>query len=127
MTEIKLRNIYKCNICGNVIEILYEGKPALVCCGEPMVELSPKTEDKGNEKHVPIIEEKGGGVLVKIGAIPHPMEEKHYIQFVEVLTKKKIYRHEFKHGEKPEAEFNVKKSEIVEVREYCNLHGLWKA
>ena len=126
MAEIKLRELYYCSICGNVVEVVQAGKPALVCCGEPMTKLSAKTEDKGNEKHVPVLEETSKGTLVKIGDVPHPMEEKHYIQFTELVTDKEVYRYEFKPGDKPEAEFPVKKSDIREVREYCNLHGLWK-
>jgi superoxide reductase len=122
----KLREIYKCEICGNVIEVLYEGAPALVCCDAPMTRLEAKTEDQGQEKHVPVVESTDKGVKVKIGEVPHPMEEKHYIKLVEVLTASDVYRHEFKPGDTPEAEFCLKEEDIVETREYCNVHGLWK-
>ncbi len=128
MADIKLRQIYKCEICGNVIEVLYEGQPALVCCGEDMKKLEPKTEDSTKEKHVPYVEETSNGVRVKVGQnAAHPMEEKHYIVFIEVLTDKKVCRHELKPGDEPQAEFPVKKSDIKEVREYCNVHNLWKS
>lgn len=128
MAEINLREVYKCDICGNVVEVVFAGKPALVCCGEPMKKLDPKTEDSTKEKHVPYVEETGSGVTVKIGQNQaHPMEEKHYIQFIEVLTSKKVYRHELKPGDEPKAEFPVKKADIIETREYCNVHGLWKS
>lgn len=123
----KLRQIYRCNVCGNVVEILNEGAPDLHCCGEPMAELVAKTEDTGSEKHVPVVEETQGGVLIKVGSIAHPMEEKHYIKFIEVMTADKVARAELKPGGKPEAVFNVKKQDIIGIREFCNVHMLWKA
>jgi len=122
-----LRELYKCNICGNVVEITHEGAPSLVCCGQPMDKLEDKTQDEGKEKHVPVIEEAGGGVKVQVGSTEHPMEDKHYIKFIEVLTADKVVRAELKPGMKPAAEFNVPRSEVVEVREYCTVHDLWKA
>ena len=124
----QLREIYYCEKCGNVVEILNEGAPALVCCGEPMEKLVAKSEDASTEKHVPYMEEKDGGVLIKVGQnAAHPMLEKHYIKFIEVLTCCKVYRQELKPEDAPEAWFPVKKEEIKEVREWCNLHGLWKS
>ncbi len=124
----QLREIYYCEKCGNVVEIMNEGAPALVCCGIPMVKLEAKTEDASTEKHVPFVEKVDGGVLVKVGQNQeHPMLENHYIKFIEVLTSCKVYRQELKPGNKPEAEFPVKKEDIIEVREWCNLHGLWKS
>ena len=124
----QLREIYYCQKCGNVIEILNEGAPALVCCGVPMVKLEAKTEDASTEKHVPYMEEKDGGVLVKIGQnTAHPMLEEHYIKFIEVQTCCIVYRKELKPNAAPEAFFPVKKEDIIEVREWCNLHGLWKS
>ena len=124
----QLREIYFCEKCGNVVEILNEGAPALVCCGVPMVKLEAKTEDASTEKHVPFVEEVEGGVLVKVGQNQaHPMVENHYIKFIEVLTKDGIYRIELKPGDKPEAEFPIQKDKIIEAREWCNLHGLWKS
>ncbi|MDY6915044.1 MAG: desulfoferrodoxin [Candidatus Cloacimonadota bacterium] len=123
----KLRQLYYCEICGNVVEITNEGQPALVCCGEPMNLLEAKTEDSSTEKHVPYVEETANGVVVKIGQNEsHPMTEKHHIKFIEVLTKDKVYRAELKVGDEPKAEFPVKKDEIESTREWCNIHGLWK-
>ncbi|ACL69288.1 desulfoferrodoxin [Halothermothrix orenii] len=122
----KLREVYKCEICGNVVEVVHEGAPALVCCGEDMKKLSPKTTDTGNEKHVPVVEEKVNGVLIKVGDVEHPMEEKHYIKFIEVMTDDKVLRAELKPGQKPQAEFNVPLKNIKAVREYCTVHDLWE-
>lgn len=123
-----LREVYYCEKCGNVVEILNEGAPALVCCGEPMVKLEAKNEDSSTEKHVPFIEEVDDGVIVKIGQNQeHPMLEKHYIKLIEVLTADKVCRAELKPGDKPEAKFPVKKADIIEAREWCNIHGLWKS
>ena len=122
----KLRELYHCNICGNVVEIAHEEAPALICCGQPMVKIEAKTEEEGQEKHVPVIEELDKGIKVKVGSVQHPMEEKHYIKFIEVLTKDKIIRKELKPGQAPEGECCLPKQDIVEVREYCTIHGLWK-
>ena len=124
----QLREIYYCEKCGNVVEIMNEGAPALVCCGVPMEKLEAKTEDASTEKHVPFVEEVEGGVLVKVGQNQaHPMLENHYIKFIEVLRKDKVCRLELKPDDKPEGFFPIKKEEIIEVREWCNLHGLWKS
>jgi superoxide reductase len=123
-----LRDVYKCTICGNVSEVLAAGAGSFVCCGKPMVKLVAKTEDTGKEKHVPVItDEPSGGIKVTVGGVPHPMEEKHYINFIEVLLPEKVVRVELKPGMKPEAVFCSKRSDVIEVREYCNLHDLWKA
>jgi len=123
MTE--LNQIYKCNICGNMVEMVHAGAGELVCCGQPMELLQAKSEDEGQEKHVPVVEKTSNGVKVKIGSVPHPMEEKHFIEWVEIIVDGKVYRKFLKPGELPEAEFCVKAEEI-EAREYCNVHGLWK-
>lgn len=122
----KLRELYKCNICGNITEVVHEGAPALVCCGEDMEKLVAKTKDSGNEKHVPVVSEKENGILVEVGEIAHPMEENHYIKFIEVLTDDYVLRKELKPADKPEAWFNIDKSEVVSVREYCTVHDLWE-
>ncbi len=124
MTE--LRQIYRCNVCGNIVEVLHAGVGTLVCCGQPMELLTEKTEDAGLEKHVPVIEKTETGYLVKVGSIPHPMEEKHYIEWIELVTDGKLCRKFLKPDEKPEALFEVK-AEKVWAREYCNIHGLWKS
>jgi len=124
MTQLK--QVYKCNVCGNIVEVLHTGVGQLVCCGQPMELLKEKTEEEGLEKHVPVIEKTETGVKVKIGSIPHPMEEKHYIEWVEIIVDGKYCRKFLKPGDKPEAEFEVK-AEKIEAREYCNIHGLWKS
>lgn len=118
--------IYKCEVCGNIVEVLHEGKGELVCCGQPMKLLVPNTMDASQEKHVPVIEKVAGGVKVKVGSAPHPMEEKHYIEWIEVIADGKAYREFLKPGEVAEATFNIT-TDKFEVREHCNLHGLWKA
>lgn len=120
------KQVYRCNICGNIVEVLYAGQGELVCCGEPMELLSEKTEDVGQEKHVPVMETTDGGIKVKVGEVPHPMEENHYIEWVQVITDGGSYRQFLKPGSKPEAEFAIKAQNIV-LREYCNVHGLWKS
>ena len=124
MTE--LSQIYKCNVCGNIVEVLHTGAGDLVCCGQPMELQKEKTEEEGLEKHVPVIEKTEAGVKVKVGSEPHPMEEKHFIEWIQVLADGKLYRRFLKPGDRPEAEFRVKAEKIV-AREYCNVHGLWKS
>ena len=124
MTQLK--QIYKCNVCGNIVEVLHTGVGQLVCCGQPMELQKEKTEDVGQEKHVPVIEKTESGVKVKIGSVPHPMEEKHYIEWIEVIADGKSCRKFLKPTDKPEAEFRVK-ADSIESREYCNIHNLWKS
>jgi superoxide reductase len=113
-------------VCGNIVEVLHAGDGELVCCGEPMTLLDEKTADQGKEKHVPVIEKTDKGILVKVGSVPHPMEEKHYIEWVELLADGKAYRQFLNPSEKPEALFEIK-ADKVGARELCNVHGLWKA
>ncbi|MFA5382305.1 MAG: desulfoferrodoxin [Candidatus Micrarchaeia archaeon] len=122
----KLNEIYKCNICGNITEVLHTGIGQLVCCGKPMELLEEKIKDQGLEKHIPIIEKIENGIKVKIGEIEHPMEENHYIEWIEIIADNKIYRKYLKPKEKPEVEFYIKTENII-ARTYCNIHGLWKA
>jgi superoxide reductase len=121
-----VRGVYRCNVCGNIVEVLQAGAGELVCCGRPMELLTEKTEDMGKEKHMPVIERTERGVRVKVGAIPHPMEEKHHIQWVEIIADGAVYRKDLQPGDKPEAEFEIKARKL-EAREYCNVHGLWRA
>ncbi len=121
----KRLEIYKCEKCGNIVEVLHGGEGELVCCGEPMKLFVENTVDAAKEKHVPVVEEVAKGVKVKVGSVPHPMEEKHYIEWVEVIVDGKAYREFLKPGGAPEAVFDIK-AEGVTAREYCNLHGLWK-
>ncbi|UCD31679.1 MAG: desulfoferrodoxin [Desulfobacterales bacterium] len=117
--------VYKCNVCGNIVEVLHGGHGELVCCGQSMVQLVENTVDAAKEKHVPVVEKVAAGVKVKVGEVAHPMEEKHFIEWVEIITDGKTYRQFLNPGETPEASFNVE-AEQVTAREYCNLHGLWK-
>lgn len=126
MARTELRELYYCEICGNVVELVHEGQPALVCCNKKMTKLEAKTEDIGGEKHVPVMEETETGIKVKVGSVEHPMEENHYIKFIEVLLQDKVVRAELEPGQKPVAEFCAKKADVLEVREYCTIHGLWK-
>lgn len=120
-------DIYKCEICGNIIEVLHEGADALVCCGKPMTLLGAKTADTSTEKHVPFIKRDGDKYIVKVGEnTPHPMEEKHYIEWIELVVDGAVYKKFLKPGDAPEAVFEVPEGKEVSAREYCNLHGLWK-
>jgi len=123
----KVREVYKCAVCGNIVEVLHEGGGELVCCGQPMKLMVENTVDAAKEKHVPVIEKVDGGVKVKVGSVAHPMEEKHYIEWVEVVTADgSVYRQFLCQGQAPEATFAVAADKVVAAREYCNLHGLWK-
>ncbi len=123
----KLKEIYKCNICGNIVEIIHEGAGNLICCGQAMELLQEKTEDASTEKHVPYIEKTDNGVIVKVGQNQdHPMEEKHYIEWIQIIADGVSYRKFLKPGDRPEAEFEIK-ADTIQAREYCNVHGLWKS
>jgi len=117
--------IYKCTVCGNIVEVIHAGAGELVCCGKPMEKLVAKTADEGKEKHVPVIEKIDGGFKVKVGSVPHPMEDKHYIEWIELLADGKAYRQFLEPGSEPEAIFNIEASSVT-AREHCNVHGLWK-
>ena len=118
--------VYKCEACGNIVEVLHGGGGELVCCGAPMKLLVENTVDAAKEKHVPVIEKVAGGVKVNVGSVAHPMEEKHYIEWIEVIADGEAYRQFLSPGEAPEATFNIEAQQVT-AREYCNLHGLWKA
>jgi superoxide reductase len=121
----EIMQVYKCDVCGNIVEVLHGGVGELVCCGEPMKLMMENTVDAAKEKHVPVIEKTADGWRVTVGAVAHPMEEKHYIEWIELIANGIVYRAVLKPGDKPEAEFKVKATK-VSAREYCNLHGLWK-
>jgi len=123
---MKRTGVYKCNICGNIVAVLHVGGGRLVCCGQPMLLQEAKTEDQGMEKHVPVVENTDEGVKVTVGAIQHPMEEKHYIEWIEIITSGGVLRKFLKPGDAPQAVFKTT-DDIVQVREYCSLHGLWTA
>ena len=118
--------VYKCEACGNIVEVLVGGAGELVCCGAPMKLMAENTVDAAKEKHVPVIEKVAGGYNVKVGSVAHPMEEKHYIVWIELIADGKVYREFLSPGAAPEAFFAVEANSVV-AREYCNLHGLWKA
>ena len=121
-----LKQVYRCSVCGNIVEVLHTGKGELVCCGQPMELLQEKTADAGQEKHVPVVEATDSGIEIKVGGVPHPMEEKHYIEWIEAITDGEIYRQFLKPGDKPEAEFDIKPQKVA-AREYCSIHGLWRS
>jgi superoxide reductase len=118
--------VYKCDVCGNIVEVMHAGAGELVCCGQPMKLFKENSVDAAKEKHVPVVEKTADGFKVKVGSVAHPMEEKHWIEWVELIVDGKVYRQFLKPGQAPEATFCVK-ADKVEAREYCNLHGLWKA
>jgi len=117
--------IYKCTICGNIVEVVHGGVGELVCCGKPMELLDEKTADAATEKHVPVIEKIDSGYKVKVGSVPHPMQEEHYIEWIELLADGKAYRQFLSTGDAPEAIFGVEAGTVT-AREHCNVHGLWK-
>jgi superoxide reductase len=120
--------IYKCEVCGNIVEVLHGGAGTLVCCGEKMQKIEEKTKEMATEKHVPFVKEVPGGVEVKVGYNEdHPMKEEHYIEWIAVLTDDGIIRKFLKPGDEPKAQFNVEKSDIKKALEYCNIHSLWKS
>ena len=121
----KRLQVYKCEICGHIIEIIHEGAGQLVCCNQPMKLYEENTVEASKEKHIPVVEKIEGGFRVRVGSIPHPMEEKHYIEWIEVMADGKAYRQFLKPGDAPEATFMIDAS-VITAREYCNLHGLWK-
>jgi len=118
--------VYKCEVCGNIVAVLHGGVGELVCCGQPMKLLKENTVDAAKEKHVPVIEKTAKGYKVKIGSVPHPMEEKHYIEWIELIAGDKSYRQFLTPGQAPEAEFEIKADQVT-AREHCNLHGLWRS
>lgn len=120
-----INQIYKCPVCGNIIEVIHVGGGTLVCCGQKMELLHAKTQDQGSEKHLPIIEKTANGFKVKIGSIAHPMEDDHYIEWIELIDDNQAYRQYLKPDDAPEAEFCVQTAN-VSARAYCNLHGLWQ-
>ena len=122
----KKLDVFKCNVCGHVVEVIHEGQGELVCCNEPMQKLVENTVDASREKHVPVIEKTDQGIRVKVGSVPHPMESKHYIEWIELIADGKAYRAFLSPGDPPEALFCVEAKSLI-VKEYCNLHGLWKA
>ena len=118
--------VYKCPLCGNIVEVVHTGAGELVCCGQPMDLMVENTVDAAKEKHVPVIEKTGSGFKVTVGSVPHPMDEKHWIEWIELHADGKVYREDLAPGKTPEAEFCVDAAD-ASARAYCNLHGLWKS
>ncbi|MBN2723707.1 MAG: desulfoferrodoxin [Deltaproteobacteria bacterium] len=118
--------VYRCEACGNIVEVLNEGPGALVCCGKEMVLISENTTEAAVEKHIPVVEKIEGGIKVTVGSVEHPMTEKHYIQWIELISENRVSRVHLSHEDKPVAEFMLNDNEKFYVRAYCNLHGLWK-
>ena len=118
--------VYKCEICGNIVEVLHAGGGELVCCGQPKKLLQEATADSSTEKHVPVIEKIENGYKVVVGSTLHPMVEQHYIEWIELLADGKSYRQFLNPGDAPEAVFRIGEAMDVKAREYCNVHGLWK-
>ncbi len=118
--------VYRCEKCGNIVEVIHAAGGTLVCCGQDMKLLKEGEVDAATEKHVPVIEKIDGGYKVKVGDVSHPMEDKHYIEWIELIANGKAYRQFLNPNEKPEATFMIV-ADSVTAREYCNLHGLWKA
>lgn len=124
----KRNTIYKCQVCGNIVDLIHVGGGTLSCCGQPMTMQEESTADTSTEKHVPFIEKTASGYLVKVGeTTDHPMLEAHYIQWIELLTDQSVYRQYLRPGDPPQAAFCIAGNEkVTGAREYCNLHGLWK-
>jgi len=121
------KQIYKCNVCGNIVEVLHIGAGELVCCGQPMDLKEEKNDDEGQEKHIPVIEKDEKGFLVKVGSVAHPMEEAHYIEWIEIYINGKCFCRRFlKPGDRPESRCDIQ-AENISARAYCNVHGLWKS
>lgn len=123
---VKIGEVYKCSICGNVVEVLHAGGGELVCCNESMQLMKENMMDASKEKHVPVIERAPTGFRVKVGSAPHPMESGHCIEWIELNVDGKVSMNFLKPGERPETEFQVDGGRKMFARAYCNLHGLWK-
>ena len=121
----KRLELYKCELCGNIVEVNHASAGTLACCNQPMNLLAENTVDAATEKHVPVLEKVEGGYLVKVGEVSHPMDEKHYIEWIELIAGDKVYTRFLNPGEKPEALFLTDATEVT-ARAYCNLHGNWK-
>lgn len=122
--KTNVREVYRCSICGGVVEVLHQGN-VMQCCGQPMTLLRENDTDGAREKHVPVVEPVEGGYRVTVGSVEHPMLAEHYIEWIELVTDSHVYRKEFKPGEKPEALFLTDARQVF-ARAYCNLHGLWR-
>ena len=124
--SIKKNQVYRCNVCGNIVGVNFVGGGQLVCCGQPMEQLEENTTDAAQEKHVPVLAAVDGGYKVTVGSVAHPMADDHYIVWIELIADGVLYRRDLAPGATPEAEFQVQATEVT-ARAYCNLHGLWKS
>jgi superoxide reductase len=122
----KKLQVFKCEVCGNIVEVLHTGAGELVCCGQPMTFLNENTVDAATEKHVPVVEKVDDGYKVAVGSVSHPMEEKHYIEWIELIADGEVYQKFLNPGDKPEAFFKLDAKNVT-AREFCNLHGHWKS
>lgn len=122
----ELKQVYKCNVCGNMVEVVHASGGTLVCCNQPMALLKENTTDAATEKHVPVIERVDGGYKVAVGSVAHPMTDAHYIEWIELIADGKVYRQHLTPADAPEAFFPVDAAKVA-AREYCNLHGLWRS
>jgi superoxide reductase len=122
----KQKQVYRCALCGNIVEVMQPAGGTLSCCGQPMELLEENTKDAALEKHVPVVEKIDGGYKVSVGAVEHPMMDEHYIMWIELVTENEIYRKYLKPGDKPVVVFMTDAKEVY-AREYCNLHGHWKS
>ena len=126
--NVKNKNeVYKCEVCGNIVEVLTVGGGELICCGKPMILQKENTIDASLEKHIPIVEKTENEITVIVGEVEHPMDKNHYIEWIELIADGKIYRQNLNPGDKPMAKFKISRTENIIVRAYCNLHGLWKS
>lgn len=123
MTE--KNQIYRCNICGNITQVLHTGAGQLVCCGQNMELLEEKTTDQGQEKHVPVVTKENNLITVKVGSEEHPMTDDHFIEWIELVTPDRTYRKFLQPSDSPKAEFSALNLDDFQVRQYCNIHGLW--
>jgi superoxide reductase len=122
---IELNQVWKCEICGNIVEVVHAGVGQLVCCGQPMNLMALKTtEEGGYEKHLPVIKKSGDTYIVKVGDVPHPMMDEHWIEWITLDTETGVLRKYLKPGEKPEASFTTN-AKVIQARSYCNIHGHW--
>ena len=121
----QLNQVYRCQVCGNIVEVLHAGQGELVCCGQPMQLLAANTVDAATEKHVPVIEVAADKITVRVGSQAHPMTPEHYLEWIELMVDGRVYRHNLQPQDKPQATFTVS-GKIISARTYCNLHGLWK-
>ena len=122
----QLREVYKCEKCGHIIEVLHDANGTLTCCDEEMILMLENVKEAATEKHIPVVSKLEDGIYIKVGSVLHPSFPDHFIEWIEVHTPSKIYRKCLKPGDNPEAIFKIDE-EIILVREYCNIHGLWKA